>query len=320
MGHVAFNSIISRANAQAQIPEVVSNRIQGLVAEKSVALSLFPQVRMATNETRMPVLSALPTAAFVNPTDTGLKQTTQVTWANKYLDVEEIATIVPIPESVLADLSFDTWGAIEPLVAEAIGRVVDAAVFFGTNKPSTWGPDLTSGAASGTVVNNVTLGAASAANGGVATDISNAMSKVEIDGFDPSDLVVDRLFRSKLRNLRDTTGQRLLDVGADGESFDGLPIHYGMRGLWPAATTGNVAGFVVDRSQGIIGIRQDITTKIFTEGVVTDASGVVQYNLMQQDMVAMRVVARFAWQVANTINRSELVAANRFPAATLLYA
>lgn len=312
-----YNSIISRSNAQAQIPEVVSNRIQGLVTEQSAALSLFPHINMPTNETRLPVLSALPTAYFVNPTDTGLKQTTQVTWANKFLDVEEIAAIVPIPESVLADVSFDTWGAVEPLIAEAIGRVLDAAIFFGTNKPSTWGTDITTGAASGTVLNTQTLGFATPGAGGIATDISNAMAKVEADGFDPNGLVADRAFRAKARNARDTTGQKLLDVGANGESIEGLPIRYAMRGLWPAGS-GTVCGFIGDFSQGMLGVRQDITFKLFTEGVINDASGAVQYNLMQQDMVAMRVVARYAWQVANTINRSETTAANRFPFATLL--
>jgi hypothetical protein len=35
-------------------------------------------------------------------------------------------------------------------------------------------------------------------------------------------------------------------------------------------------------------------------------------------MVALRVVARYAWEVANTINRSQTTAANRFPFGTLL--
>jgi HK97 family phage major capsid protein len=314
----AYNNLISRSNAQALIPEVVSNRIQGLVTEQSAALSLFPHIPMGTAQTRMPILTALPTAAFVSPTDTGLKQTSQATWSNKFLNAEEIATIVPVPQAVLDDVEYDMWGALEPLIAEAIGRTLDAAIFFGTNKPSTWGTDIASGAAGVTGgANTVTLGAASQATGGVATDVSNLMSKIEVEGFDPNGLVVDRVTRAKLRNARDTTGQKLLDVGANGESIEGLPIKYAMRGLWPSGT-GTVAGFVGDFSQGMLGIRQDITMKLLDQAVITDASGLVVYNLPQQDMVALRVVARYAWEVANTINRSQTTAANRFPFGTLL--
>lgn len=316
---MAFNSIISRTNAAALIPEVVSNRIQGMVTEQSAALQLFPHIPMGTNQTRMPILTALPTAAFVSPTDTGLKTTSQATWSNKFLNAEEIATIVPIPQTVLDDATYDVWGAIEPLIAEAIGRTLDAAIFFGTNKPSTWGNDITTGASGVSPANTETIGTTNAAGGGIATDVSLLMQKVETDGFDPNGLVVDRVTRGLLRNARDTTGQRLLDVGAAGDSIEGLPIVYAMRGLWPSGT-GTVAGFVGDFSQGMLGVRQDITFKLLDQAVITDASGLVVYNLPQQDMVAMRVTARYAWEVANTINRSQTTAANRYPFGTLLNA
>ncbi|NLV74050.1 MAG: hypothetical protein GXY52_05140, partial [Chloroflexi bacterium] len=41
---------------------------------------------------------ALPTAYFVDG-ETGLKQTTKVEWANVMLSAEELAVIVPVPQS-----------------------------------------------------------------------------------------------------------------------------------------------------------------------------------------------------------------------------
>ena len=61
----------------------------------------------------------------------------------------------------------------------------------------------------------------------------------------------------------------------------------------------------------------DIGFKIFTEGVIQDDSGTIIYNLMQQDMSAMRMTFRVGWQVANLINRDQATEGNRYPAASL---
>src|SRR5687768_16161907 len=174
-----YNNIISRTDAQALIPEEVSQVMMTNIQTESAALNLFRRVPMSTNQTRMPVIAALPTAYFVNG-DTGLKQTTEVNWANKYLNVEELAAIVPIPEAVLDDASFDVWGAIRPLLEQAAGRAIDAAVFFGTNKPASWPTDITAAAvAAGNVY---ARGTNNAAAGGIAEDINQVMALVEADG------------------------------------------------------------------------------------------------------------------------------------------
>ena len=91
---MAYNNVTSRSSGQALIPEVVSDTMLTGLTSESAVLTLVPTVRMSTNVTRMPVLAALPTAYFVTG-DTGLKQTTEIAWANKYLNVEELAVIAP---------------------------------------------------------------------------------------------------------------------------------------------------------------------------------------------------------------------------------
>jgi hypothetical protein len=90
-----------------------------------------------------------------------------------------------------------------------------------------------------------------------------------------------------------------------------------MRGLWPT-TSGSPRLFGGDWSKFLVGIRQDITVKVLTEGVIQDNTGAIQYNLGQQDMTALRIVLRLGWISANTINNDQPVEANRYPAAVLL--
>src|ERR1700755_2741933 len=138
---MAYDNIISRSDAGALIPEEVSSQIFQDLPKQSVALSLFKQVKMSSKQQKMPVLSVLPTAYFVSG-DSGLKQTTEVNWDNKMLEAEEIACIVPIPEAVLDDSAFDVWEEIKPRLVEAIGKTIDQAVLFGTNKPASWAPAI----------------------------------------------------------------------------------------------------------------------------------------------------------------------------------
>lgn len=308
---MAYNNIITRTKAQALIPEVVSNALLAGLLTESAALTLFPHVTMSTNQTRMPVISALPTAYFVSG-DTGLKQTTEMTWANKYLNVEEVAAIVPIPEAVLDDVSFDMWGSIQPLLVNAIGRALDAAIFFGTNKPASWPSDIVTAAiAAG---NTYTRGTNAAAAGGIAEDINQTMGLVEADGYNVNGFVTRTTYKARLRSARDTTGQKIMDVSLD--NLDGIPTRYVLPGLWPTGA-GSAELFAGDWSQQILGVRQDFTYKLLDEAVIQDGAGVIIYNLAQQDMVALRIVARFAWQTATTINYEQSVDANRYPAAVL---
>ena len=293
-----YNNVISRTDASALIPEDVAAQIIKRLPEASAALSLFRHVTMSQAQQRMPVMAALPVAYFVNG-DTGLKQTSEASWANKYLNAEEIATIVPVPEAVLDDTAFDIWAEVQPFMVEAIGRTLDAAIFFGTNAPATWPGAIVPGAT--TAGNVVTEGTATPEQGGVTGDISALFAEVEADGYDVNGIVAQRTFKGLLRQARATTGQQL-DPGAGQGATDsiyGVGINYPLRGLWPTGT-GAAQMVAGDFTQAILAIRQDLTWKLLDQAVLTDNSGVVTYNLPQQDMVAMRVVARFAWQIAQT--------------------
>lgn len=286
-----YDNIISRTDADVLIPEDQSAEILQSAIETSAALSLFPRVPMSTKTRRVPALSALPIAYFVNG-DTGLKQTTEMAWTGQFLEAEEIAAIVPVPEAVLDDSDYDIWAQVRPRLAEAVGRTLDAAIFQGTGKPASWPQALIPAAiAAG---NTYERGTNDPAEGGISADISGLFSVVEADGYMVDGLVASNTYKGLLRNARDANGMLLSEVA--GGTMYGVQIQYVNRSLWPApAVAEALAG---DFSMGMLGVRQDLTYKLLDQAVITDDTGAVIFNLPQQDMLAMRVVARFAWAVA----------------------
>jgi HK97 family phage major capsid protein len=311
---VAYDNLTSRTDATALIPEEVSKEMLGKATESSAVLSLFRHVPVGRAQVRFPVLSALPTAYFVSG-DTGLKQTTEVNWSNKYLNIEEIATIMPVPDNVLADVDANIWDEAMPLLVEAFGRVLDAAVFFGTNAPSSWPTYIHSAIAS--AGNNITEGSAATA-GGFYGDVDKLYEKVEADGYEVTGFVGATSVKSKLRMARDSQGRKLDDGRISGNlmTLDGLPIVYPMRGMF-GSSSGSPRLFAGDWTQFVVGVRQDITMKILDQAVIQDNTGAIVYNLAQQDMTAIRLTFRVGWQVANTINNDQPVEANRYPVADL---
>ena len=102
-----YNSLTSRTDSAALIPEDASRDILADLANTGYIMSLARRLPdMPRAQRRLPVLSSLPTAYFVSG-DTGLKQTTETAWSNVYVDAEELAVIVPIPQAVLDDADYD---------------------------------------------------------------------------------------------------------------------------------------------------------------------------------------------------------------------
>ena len=130
-----YNNIISRGDAAALIPQEVSQEIVKGVSVGNPLMSLARRLpNMSRAQKRVPVANLLAIAYFVNG-DTGLKQTTELNWANRFIDAEEIAAIVPIPEAVLDDADFDIWGEVKPALVEAFGVAIPHSDTIHVHKP-----------------------------------------------------------------------------------------------------------------------------------------------------------------------------------------
>jgi HK97 family phage major capsid protein len=275
-----YNSQITRSDASALIPEEVSREIiQGLPAASAIMTLGTKAPNMSRGQRRVPVLSSLPTAYFVDG-DTGLKQTSEMDWTNKYFNAEELAVIVPIPEAVLDDADYDIWAEVRPRIIEAMGAAFDAAVMFGTNAPASWPTDLlTASTAAG---NTVALGTGVDLYDDLLGE-NGVISAIEADGYMASGHIAAMSMRGKYRGLRDADGQPLFKSSMQSPGMydlDGAPIFFPKNGSVNAASALQFSG---DFTQLLYAMRQDITYKILDQAVIQDNAGAIVYNLAQQD-------------------------------------
>lgn len=307
-------NVIDRSGAESLIPTQEANEIiQGTITQSAVLSRGRKLANMTSRQYKMPVLDMLPIAYFVNG-DTGQKKTTKQAWDKKFITAEEIAVIVPIPEAVLDDAEYDIWAEVKPRVTEAFGKVIDGAILFDVNKPSTWRDGVVTTATKAQSV--VTLGASDNLYDKIMAE-EGVIAKVEDSGYFVNGHMADISMRAKLRGLKDADGNPIFKSdmqGATSYSLDGSPMNFPNNGAFDKSKALMISG---DFSQLVYSIRQDITFKLFTEGVVQNTDGTIAYNLMQNDMVALRAVMRLGWEIPNPINALKTDKTKRCPFSIL---
>lgn len=311
---MSLNGII---DASGLIVPEYANEILQAVPTQSVAMRLMRRLPdMSTRQRYIPVLSTLPSAAWVSG-EGEKKSVTAMSFGNTNLYAEELAAIVVVSENAIADAHYDIWGNVRPRIVEAIGKAFDQTVFFGTNKPATFPAGIVPGAvAAGKYVNldpEENLYTQIMGEDGV-------IAKVEVSGYNPTAHVGSISMKAKLRGALDNNGLPIFGravykdgtVGRTLYELDGSEFVFPNNGSWDDSAALMVTG---DWNQACWALRQDISLKVLTESTVTINNE--QINLAERDLVGLRVVFRAGWLMANPINPIDQTA-NRYPFSVLL--
>lgn len=288
--------ITDREKAESIIREQISDTILQDTPKSSVFMSMATRLpNMTAGAETMPVLDLLPMVYTVEG-DTGLKQTTRMGWDKVKIIAGEFATILPVPDAVLADSKYDIFGQALPQINAALGAHIDKAIFTGDEKPLAWQNDIITAARQ--AGNNVSWSSASDLYDKLLGE-DGVWAKLEESGYSPNGAVSALKLKSRLRSLRDANGNPIYNTnmqGATPYAIDGIPLTFPVNGGFDTRAAQLIVG---DFSKAVYSIRQDVTVKILTESVIQDASGKIIYNLMQQDMTAIRVVMRMGWAIPN---------------------
>lgn len=326
--------VIDRTAAGALIPETIASEILADIESNSAVMTLGTRAPdMSSKVHRIPVLSALPTTKWVDG-DSGMIAVSSAAWANKYLEAEKLAVIIPVPNDVLADASWDVWGQLRPLISAGIGRQFDRTVLFGEDAPASFPDDLLTGASAAShIVDLSTQESMGQDLFDVLLGDGGTMGLVEADGFAVTGHVAALTMKAKLRGLRAKVFDGVSAMVAAGPPiFQRSPDRRDIQSasVWELEGDPIVMpkNDVVDASQALVysgdwsklvwAVRKDITYTLLTEGVIQDAAGNIVYNLGQQDMSALRVTFRAAWQLPNPINLANPNETTRYPFAVLV--
>src|SRR5699024_10143853 len=257
---------ITRAEVASLISEEYSGQTIKAATQGSTALQAFPTVNMGTKTRNMPVLATIPEASWVSDTDnTGVKGQSKATWANKTLVAEEVAVIVPVHENTLDDANEDILSDLSDLGGQAIGKKLDQAVFFGTDKPTSWtSPDLLAAAVAAAQTVEVVDGKANTSDiWGAAMQVAGLIADA---GFDPSTAIAKRALAFTLANLRNANGDPVLT----DNGLRGLDTYWSRNGAWDSDSA---TVLIADPSTVRIGVRQDVTVKFLDQATISDGAG-----------------------------------------------
>lgn len=314
---MAYNDVISRSDAAALIPEEAAQEIFKAMPQQSSAMTLMRRLPdLHRGQQRIPVANALATAYWRNPTDNGKMQTTEKTWQNVYLYVEELTGLVPIPKSVLEDADYDIWEETKADIAEALGKAFDLAVYYGTDAPASFPDSIVEWA---TAAGHTVSLAASDDVYEATLGENGTLSLIEQDGYMATGHVAALSMKGKLRGLRDADGQPIYAANMrDGSReylLDGERLTFPTNGGVVPASSLMISG---QWDQAVWAVRRDLSYEIWDQATIVDGSNNVIFALAQQGMVAIAATMRVGWATPNPPNRVNSNAATRCPFAVLL--
>lgn len=319
-------SIVYNGLKMRELPPEVAAEILDDVITSSAALALGSVSRMTRREKVFNLTETLPEAYWMKGTaatdkpsfgpgstqtdgsreakDLALKQTTGMSWSQKKMEAEEMAVMVPLPDTWAADSDVD-FEEIKPYLVEAMAKKLDAAIFWGEDLPNSWSANGFHGILPDAIAAGNSINAADAAYEDLADAIAAMAGTMAEDGYDPSGFVTYPGFKWKLVRLRATDGTPIytpLASSPSGQGIYGQSLLEVRNGTWNAHK--DDALLIAGQWDTLkIGIRQDIEFAVSDSAVITNQAGAVVLNTFQQDTKLLRATFRVAANVINPLKR-----------------
>ncbi len=270
---------------------------------ESVAMQLGRVDRLSGRREVFAVDAGDPTVDFV--AESGDKPVTGAEFTTLTLNVKKLAAIVLYTQEMLEDAIYDPRVLINRRLAQKFALKIDAHALGmedGAAIVSQFDSELT---ASSQTEELGTTGDA------FALAVSNAIEKVEANGYNATGVVAARDIKAHVRNARAAveTSTPIYTTGytREADTMYGLTMGYTKNlDAFPAGA-GKVVAVVGDFSHAIFGLRKDLTMDMSDQATVS--VGGTPRNLWQKNEVATRWEMRVGF-VVHDINKAFCVITN----------
>ena len=271
-------------NLTGFVPTPTAAEIIKDVTRGSSVLRLSKVQPMDSETLKIPVMVSGPGAYWVGETER--IQTSTAQWIFPELAAKKIGVIVPVTKEKLKDTTIDVFATVQPYIAEAFYKAIDAACLFGTNSPFAKNIYDVAKTAGATV--------AEGTNEKLDLDISDVMALVENAGHDANGFAAGYDLKNSLRKLRDGNGNQLYVPGVDEETLYSQPIEFSRNGAWDKTKARAIAA---DWKYSIVGIRDQIQYEVLKEATLQSVTmgDNKPLSLAENDMVAIKATMRIGF-------------------------
>jgi HK97 family phage major capsid protein len=279
------------------VPEAVRETLLSKVNRQAAIIQLSGSERITTNRGYWPVYLGRPTAAFVG--EGAAKPVTGAEFGRLDVTIKKIATNIIYTEEMIEDSRENPEVLVNPDVEAAFSDLIDKhAVGWHAG-----GADAT--ATFSTSFDNALANTAQAVELGTSADaialaLSEAMERIESNGYEPNGVAAAFDVKRPLRDARDADGRPLYrnDFSGDVPTLEGLRLATSTNlDGYPAGLVGGagspakVAMIVGDFRNAKPVIRTDIRVRRFTEATIGG------YNLAENNEIALQWEMRLGFQV-----------------------
>lgn len=271
------------------VPVEKAKGIMGFVAKGS---ALIPQSKlepMTAPTKEFTFWADTPSAYWVGE---GKRIKTSVaTFVNAIMEAHKIAVIIPCTKEKLNDTIINVFEEMKQPIADAIQQKFDMAGLFGIDSPFKF--NLFDNA----VKNGMFI--VDGTNPSLDLDVSDVMALVEEEGMDVNGFIAHTGIKNRLRKLRDGDGNQLYVEGTNTKEFYNVPITFAKgKASFDRERAQLFAG---DWDKSRVGVYQGLEYETLREATLQDTlwTDGKPLSLAEQDMIALKVTARFAFLPIN---------------------